>query len=148
MTAKGTELTEERLELRSRLSEMTRLSEWLEGLASRNAIPLDAQFAIRLCLEEALSNVIRHGYRGEPNHPLRVGFSTPREGEFVFDVEDEAPVFDPLGAPELPPLNPHEEVRVGGQGIRLLRRFADSLEYEKTPAGNRLRMFFSVARSA
>jgi anti-sigma regulatory factor (Ser/Thr protein kinase) len=62
-------------------------------------------------------------------------------------VEDEAPSFNPLIAPELPELKPQDDIRVGGQGIRLLRRFTDALEYEPVPGGNRLRMGFSSVGS-
>jgi anti-sigma regulatory factor (Ser/Thr protein kinase) len=71
----------------------------------------------------------------------------PRDGHFEFVVEDEAPLFNPLDVPEPPPLQPQEKIRIGGQGIRLLRRLAGTLAYEPTPAGNRLKMTFSIARS-
>jgi hypothetical protein len=58
-------------------------------------------------------------------------------------MEDEAPPFNPLAGPELSALHPDEDFRIGGQGIRFLRRFANVLEYEATPAGNRLRMGFT-----
>lgn len=147
MTGNGTDQTQDRLTLRSRLSDMARLPAWIEGLASRHAIPGDVQFAMNLCLEEAVSNIIRHGYGPEEDRPVTVRFTMPREGNFVCVVDDEAPRFNPLDAPELPALNPREEIRVGGQGIRLMRRFADTLEYEPTPDGNRLRMGFSAAGS-
>ncbi|MFZ3201460.1 MAG: ATP-binding protein [Candidatus Acidiferrales bacterium] len=148
MTGNGTDQTQDRLTLRSRLSDMAQLPTWIEGLASRYAIPDDAQFAMNLCLEEVVSNVIRHGYGPEADRPVTVRFTTPREGYCVIVVEDEAPRFNPLDAPELPALGPGEEFRVGGQGIRLLRRFAETLEYEPTANGNRLRMGFSTAGSA
>jgi anti-sigma regulatory factor (Ser/Thr protein kinase) len=70
----------------------------------------------------------------------------PRGGYFVLIVDDEAPRFNPLESPELPLVSPCEdgEVRIGGQGIRLLRQFADTLHYESTPTGNQLRMGFSA----
>jgi hypothetical protein len=37
---------------------------------------------------------------------------------------------------------------VGGQGIRLLRRFANALEYQTTPTGNRLCIGFTTDGSA
>jgi serine/threonine-protein kinase RsbW len=147
MSRTGAEHPEEQLKLRGRLSEAAQLPAWIENLASLHAIPTDVQFAINLCLEEALANSIRHGYGGETDRPLIVRFMMPRERSFVFAVDDEAPQFNPLIAPELPALNPHEEIRVGGQGIRLLRRFADALEYEPTPTGNRLKMSFSTGES-
>jgi len=149
MTGNGNEdVTQDLLTLRSRLSDIAQLPAWLDGLASRHAIPADVQFAMDLCLEEALSNIIRHGYAGEVDRPVIVSFTMPREGRFILVIEDEAPQFNPLDAPELPALDPHQEIRVGGQGIRLLRRFADTLEYEPTPTGNRLRIGFSAAGSA
>jgi hypothetical protein len=41
-----------------------------------------------------------------------------------------------------------ESSGVGGQGIHFLRHFADKLEYELTPTGNRLRIAISAANSA
>lgn len=148
MTGNGKDTTGERLNLPSRISELAQVLPWIERLASRHAIAASTQFAINLCLEEVLSNIIRHGYSGEPDHPITVQFSSPREEYFVFVVEDEAPLFNPMDAPELPARNSLEEIPIGGQGIRLLRRFADALEYEAMPTGNRLSIGFSAAGSA
>jgi anti-sigma regulatory factor (Ser/Thr protein kinase) len=48
----------------------------------------------------------------------------------------------------LPPLSSLEELAIGGQGVRLLRRFADALEYQATPTGNRLSIGFTATGSA
>jgi serine/threonine-protein kinase RsbW len=142
MTANVKDVTEERLVLQSRMSELSRISVWIERLALRHSIPGNTQFAMNLCLEEVLSNIIRHGYSGKPDSSIVVDFAKPHEGHFVFTVEDEAPPFNPLAGPDLPPLNSLDEVRVGGQGIRLLRRFAAELEYRSTPTSNRLSIGF------
>jgi anti-sigma regulatory factor (Ser/Thr protein kinase) len=96
---------------------------------------------MNLCLEEALSNIMRHGYRSEGNRPITVYLTNPESGYLVFVVEDEAPQFNLLNQPELPPLNPFSG-QLGGQGIRLMRRFADTLDYDALPNGNRLRIGF------
>jgi len=147
MTGNGTGQAQDQLVLRSRLSEMTQLSPWIESLASRHAIPGNVQFAIELCLEEVVSNVIRHGYVGAEDGSVLVSFM-PRDSYFEFVVDDEAPHFNPLDAAELSALGPDEEIRVGGQGIRLVRQFADDVEYEPKPGGNRLRLGFSAAASS
>lgn len=67
---------------------------------------------------------------------------------FVLVVEDTAPLFDPVASPELPALSSLDDGPVGGQGIRLLRRFADALEYQATPTGNRLSIRFQAAGTA
>jgi serine/threonine-protein kinase RsbW len=140
--------TQTQLSLGARLAEVAKTSVWVERLASDFAIPLNVQLAVNLCLEEVLTNVIRHGYGGGSDASIVVHFSTPGADSFVFIVEDEAPRFNPLEAAELPAIHPSDEIRVGGQGIRFLRRFADSLEYEATPTGNRLRMGFSAASAS
>jgi serine/threonine-protein kinase RsbW len=147
MTGTGSDQIEERLTLHSRLSDIAQLPVWIESIASRCAIPGDVQFAMDLCLEEVLVNIIRHGYGREADFPIRVCFKTARPGDYLFVVEDDAPPFDPLAAPELPALDSGGELRVGGQGIRLLRRFANTLEYEPTPTGNRLHIGFTADSS-
>jgi serine/threonine-protein kinase RsbW len=144
MAGKGTPTTEQRLTLRSQLSELSRVYVWIEGLASQHAFTNDTQFAMRLCLEEVLSNIIRHGYSGQPDRSINVRFRNPREGCFVFVVEDEAPLFNPLNVPEPPPIKSVEEIPAGGRGIRLLRHFAQALEYQSTPTGNRLSIGFRI----
>jgi serine/threonine-protein kinase RsbW len=148
MTGDGMDTTEERLTLQGRMSELTQVHPWIERLATKHTIPESSQFAMNLCLEEALSNVIRHGYSGKPDHSIAVRFASPSENYFVFVVEDDAPPFNPVDSPELPALSSLDDVRVGGQGIRLLRQFADALDYEPTPTGNRLSIGFSTANSA
>ncbi|HLJ13699.1 MAG TPA: ATP-binding protein [Bryobacteraceae bacterium] len=145
MTGNADHTTAERLDLQSRISDLARIPPWIERLASTYSIPDSTQFAMNLCLEEALSNVIRHGYRGTPGS-IAILFST-RNGQFVFVVEDEAPLFNPVNSPELPAMNSLEEAQIGGQGIRLLRQFSDALEYHATPRGNRLTIGFASARS-
>lgn len=140
--------TEDQLILPGKLSEMAQLPSWIERLASRYAVPDNIRFAIDLCLEEAVANVIVHGYAGDPDRSVHVRFSQPREGYFVFVIDDDAQQFNPLVQPELPAIDPDDQIRIGGQGIRLLRRFTDELEYEPTPNGNRLRMGFAIDGAA
>lgn len=148
MSLHGKQETKDRLILASRLSEISKVVKWVEDLASRYAISDRIQLSINLCLEEALSNVIRHGYGEAAERAICIEFTMPQLAFFVFTVEDEAPRFNPLDGPELSALHPDQEFRVGGQGIRLLRRSADLLEYEATPVGNRLRMGFTGVKAS
>lgn len=125
-------------------AEISRIHRWIERLCVQYAIPENVQFAADLCLEEVLSNIFLHGYKQAGGVAL-VRFATSRDGRFVFIVEDKAPHFNPLDQQELPALNPNHEMRVGGQGLRLLRKFTDELAYERLPAGNRVRMVFAAA---
>ena len=130
--------------LASKLSEIARIPPWLENLASRDAIPESTRFAMDLCLEEVLSNIIRHGYCGAPNHTILVIYGNPRSDTFTLVVEDKAPLFNPLSVQDKPMLRSLEEISQGGRGIQLVRQFADKVDYEPRPAGNRLTISFVV----
>ena len=141
MTNNGSGAILDSLDLRSELSELPRVHAWVESIAARYGVPMKVQFAMKLCLEEALSNTIRHGYSAQPDRPIRVEMRSPEDGQFVFTIDDEAKPFNPADAPDLPALR-LDSADIGGQGIRLLRKFADTLEYEATPVGNRLSIGF------
>ncbi|RSL16441.1 serine/threonine-protein kinase RsbW [Edaphobacter aggregans] len=147
MTKSETGRIQDRIVLRSELSEMSRIFPWIEALASEYEIVESLQFAINLCLEEAVSNVIRHGYANQVGSFIAVHFLVSSEGNLVFTVDDDAPPFNPLEAQALPVLDEQGETRIGGHGIRLIRGFADMLEYEPTSTGNRLQIAFSKSVS-
>jgi serine/threonine-protein kinase RsbW len=136
---------QDRIVLGSRLSEIERVPAWVDSLAMQYRIVEKVRFAIYLCLEEALSNAIRHGYADKDGHSVTVRFTRPRQGYFVFTIDDDAAHFNPLDLPTLPPIGP-DIAQIGGQGIRLLHGFSDTLEYEATATGNRLRIGFSNTR--
>lgn len=144
MDRKEASANEERLTLQSRLSEITRIPPWLQMLASRYRIPERTRFGMDLCLEEVLSNVIRHGYAGAPDRTILVTYGNPRIDTFTLVVEDEAPLFNPLLVQDKSMPSSLKEVSQGGRGIRLLRQFADAVKYEPTQTGNRLTISFVV----
>jgi anti-sigma regulatory factor (Ser/Thr protein kinase) len=137
---------QDRIELDSRLTELTRVQPWIEALADQYGLSEDARFAMHLCLEEALANVVMHGYRNEAGHPIVIR-SSVSAGDLLFVIEDQAPAFAP-GEP-----NPRgkvatpvslESIEPGGNGIRLLYRFAGSVAYERLADGNRLTLGFPI----
>ena len=79
-----------RIVLRRALSEIARIPAWVEKLVIHPPPNESVQFAINLCLEEAISNVIRHGYvSGEADSQVMLEFAQPREGYLVFTIEDD-----------------------------------------------------------
>jgi serine/threonine-protein kinase RsbW len=131
----------ERLSLQGRLADLTLVPPWVAYLASAYSIPENTRYAMDLCLEELLSNIIRHGYRDEFSRPIIVHYSTVQD-LFLLVIDDEAPPFNPLLWKE----SLEESLsgtRIGGFGLNLVRNFARTVEYERTPMGNRLTLTFS-----
>ena len=138
---------EPRLTLQGQLDELARLWPWVEALAAEYNLPADTQFAIQLCLEEALSNIVRHG---QSDQPITVDYSTSAGNrELLFTLEDHGPAFNPLAlsaAEETPAPASIDQLQVGGRGIPLMRKFAGSLAYQRLPGGNRLTIGFTLPR--
>jgi anti-sigma regulatory factor (Ser/Thr protein kinase) len=147
MPAEETDKPAPRLTLKSQLEDMGSLWPWVEALGVEYSIPADTVFGVHLCLEEAISNVIRHGYDGQPDKTLTVECASPNAHEVVFTIEDQAPPFDPVSSSlieEQPAASPMDYLRPGGRGILLMRKFADTLVYERLAGGNRLAIGFSL----
>jgi serine/threonine-protein kinase RsbW len=137
---------QDRLELDSQLTELSRVQPWIEALADLYGFSEDARFAMQLCVEETLANVVLHGYRNEVGHPIVLRASLS-EGILFFAIDDKAPPFAPTEpAPTNGVTKPAslETIEPGGNGIRLIHRFAGSLSYERLPDGNRLTIGFPV----
>lgn len=141
--ADGPEL---RLSLQGGMEDLARVWPWIQELAAAYAIPREMLFAVNLCVEEVLSNIVRHGYGGGSRLPITIDFAIRGRDSFVFVIEDRAPAFDPLEFTprELPlPSASIEDYEPGGQGIRLLRKFAGGLSYERLGGGNRVTIGFT-----
>lgn len=141
------ETVKDRLTLTSRLSDLALVFPWVDELALEYALSGELVFAINLCLEEALSNIVRHGYKEEPGHELTIDVCADGESALSFTIEDHAPHFvppDPVAQEAATAPVPFEELQPGGQGLPLMRRFADTLTWQPMPNGNRLTIGFSL----
>ena len=120
---------------------------WVDALAAEYGLSGETHYAINLCLEEALSNIIRHGYSGQPDHAITIDF-TSLGTSLTFTIEDQAPHFTPMEPADSRPAASIEEYQPGGLGVPLMRRFAGTLHWEPLPHGNRLTIGFAAARSS
>jgi anti-sigma regulatory factor (Ser/Thr protein kinase) len=129
----------------NRLAELDSLAEGLRGFCIPAGLS-DEEFGdVRLAVEEAVSNTIRHGYADREPHPILVRASL-EGGALCVEIEDDARAFNPLEAP-LPDVTlPVEEKSPGGLGILLLRSVADRVEYRRAEGKNVLRFVRILGR--
>jgi serine/threonine-protein kinase RsbW len=86
-------------------------------------------FGIRLCLEEAIGNGIKHGQKKDKSKPVQLRYRVC-SAQFLAEVEDQGPGFDPDGLPD--PLAPNNVERPGGRGVFLLQRYMTWMQYNET----------------
>lgn len=129
-----------RLLLRKDVAELERLAGWIEGFTRQGTSP-DVSFAVQLCLEEAVANIIMYG--GAKDDPIEIAVELERNGTtLVARIEDNGRQFDPTHAPPPAPAASLEEAKVGDLGIHLMRSFASGMDYERRDGLNRLTFRF------
>jgi serine/threonine-protein kinase RsbW len=87
-------------------------------------------------VDESVTNVIQHGYRGGAG---AVDVEVEAVGRsLVIRLRDEAPPFDPTRLPDPDTGVPLEQWPAGGMGVFLARQASDEVTYRRTPDGNEL----------
>jgi serine/threonine-protein kinase RsbW len=95
----------------------------------------DSEFAIRIALEEAMVNAIKHGNGLDPAKKVHVEARvTPSRTEIT--IEDEGPGFERSSIPD--PCHDDNLHKPSGRGILLIESYMDTVEWSR--GGRRLRM--------
>ena len=92
-------------------------------------------FGIRLALEEALVNAIKHGNREDPEKKVRIELCV-RHDYIEIGISDEGPGFNPDWVAD--PLADENLERPSGRGLFLMRHYMSEVIYH--PPGNRVTM--------
>jgi anti-sigma regulatory factor (Ser/Thr protein kinase) len=127
-----------RLTLSHERPELARLSAWLDEQEAALGMPDRVAYAVRLCLEEAVTNLIDHAPAAS-DIAVDLGW---QGAVMVAAIEDCGPPFDPRTAPV--PARPKtlDDAMPGGLGLVLLRSFASDIDYRTAAGCNRLTLRF------
>jgi serine/threonine-protein kinase RsbW len=104
----------------------------LAALTGAGYSPRD-RFAVRLALEEAVVNGLRHGNGGDPSKCVRVRYRVTPEAVMA-EVEDEGPGFDPDRVPD--PTLSENMGKTSGRGLLLMCSFMSWVQFSER--GNRV----------
>jgi serine/threonine-protein kinase RsbW len=97
-------------------------------------------FSIKMALEEAIVNAIKHGNQMDPNKRVRIAYRVTSD-QFDVMICDEGPGFNPEDVPD--PTAPENLERPCGRGLLLMRHYMNRIEYHGT--GNTVIMSKSCA---
>jgi len=110
----------------SDLAEAHLLQNRIEAALQANGYDEHAIFAIKLAVEEALVNAIKHGNQMDPDKRVHVNFQITTE-RFDVRIADEGPGFNPEDVPD-PTVDDNIE-RPCGRGLLLIRGFMTEVMY-------------------
>lgn len=108
----------------------------IQSLISLGFEPTEVQNTIPLILNEAITNAIRHGNKGDDNKSVEINVFINSSG-YSITVRDEGHGFDPQSIPD--PTEPENLLKTSGRGIFLIRCKVDNVEFN--PKGNEMIMF-------
>lgn len=114
----------------TRLRAIDEVREWANHHVAEAGVDEEFAFAVEIALAEALANVVRHSFRGEPDHVVPVTLEID-DREARITIRDRGEPFDP--SPYRPPDLDHAST--GGYGVYLIEQVMDEVIREPTADG-------------
>jgi serine/threonine-protein kinase RsbW len=122
-------------------SEVRRVQEVLESLLKATHFNEHEIFGIKLALEEALVNAMKHGNQMDRSKRIHISYQVLPD-RFDIHLVDEGEGFDPCDVPD--PTSAENLERPCGRGLMLMRHYMTQVDFG--PRGNSVRMS-KVARN-
>ncbi|MBN8928798.1 MAG: hypothetical protein BGO51_27970 [Rhodospirillales bacterium 69-11] len=107
---------------------LAELGPWVDTLCARFRLAAESEYALRLCLEEVVANIVMHA--GAAGTPIALCVRL-EPGSMTARIEDEGAPFDPTRA-QPPDILPKE----GGRGLGLLQCYARAITYRRDAGRN------------
>ncbi len=140
MRGKGRAMPPRRFQIRVPAEErhLAEIRDFVQEVGEKLQIPQKILANTKLAVDEACTNVVKHGYRGEPGFIEVVITGNGRE--FSIAIHDAGKSFD-LRNVESPDLKMYVETRKrGGLGVFLMNQLMDEVRYRAGHDGNVLTM--------
>ena len=127
-----------RITLRNKRADIDQLEETITSEAEGLGYAKASRFAIRLALDEAITNAFKHGHEQLPSDlPILVEYQV-RPNEVRLAVQDQGPGFNPADIAD-PTLDENLE-QMSGRGVILIRAYMASVKFNSR--GNRIEMVY------
>jgi anti-sigma regulatory factor (Ser/Thr protein kinase) len=123
------------LEIKADLDNLGHVRDFIEANVESAGLSEDSAGELLLAIDEAVSNIIMHGFKSAANGDIELEVKHQPEAILVH-IRDNAPLFDPTKGS-----NPHLEVSPlerdapGGFGVYLLNHLVDKIAYRVTDDG-------------
>jgi anti-sigma regulatory factor (Ser/Thr protein kinase) len=132
-----------KLELRSHPTLLCVIRGALEPLLENLGFSEEHNRAVIRAVDEAVSNVMKHSYRGRLDQPIEI-YCSRLERQTNGETEQgvEILLFDCGPAVDTTKIEPRplDEIRPGGLGLHIIRGSMDSVQYKRAGRLNRLRL--------
>ena len=126
---------EKSLILANDITEISKLSAFIDEIGEEFSLTPDVVFNLNLVLEEAVVNVINYAYPKEEHQSIYLSAAL-HDDSIVFVLTDTGKEFDPTQVPEADITLSAEERPIGGLGIFLIRQIMNEVKYQRIEGKN------------
>ncbi len=129
----------EEITIPAQMSYLIQVREFIERIGKRYKFDDKIINSFKLVVDEACTNIIRHGYRDIKNGEITLK-AIVRRLSLTIIIIDQGSSYDPRQA-NTPDLEKYINIgKKGGLGILMMRKLMDDMQYAVTERGNELRL--------
>jgi len=118
-------------------------SKWLQALGLEFNFSKQDLYRIELCSEELITNIVNYSDARYANQTVELHSEIDLQ-QARFILIDPAAPFDPFSLSPPPKARKLEEMKIGGQGIPLVREFCSAFKYEHKNGKNHVELIFEL----
>ncbi|HML22234.1 MAG TPA: anti-sigma factor antagonist [Aggregatilinea sp.] len=126
------------LVIAARLDDVRLACDMVVDAAEAAALDERAVYHCQMAVDEALTNIIEHGYEYEADGNTIEIRCAIEDDRFVITITDDSPAFNPLGHTAPDPGEPLDTREPGGWGIYFIRKLMDDVHYTRVNNHNQL----------
>ena len=120
----------------ARSESVAQMMVWLEQVGEARSWPPKSVFALTLCADEALTNIVNHAKPADGlalQIVLQLGML---DGGIALCLADNGLAFDPTQQASAELAESLDEADIGGHGLRLMRHYLQRFEYRREDGWN------------
>jgi anti-sigma regulatory factor (Ser/Thr protein kinase) len=121
------------------VNETPRLATFIEEICMLADCDVATTMQINLAIEEAVVNVMNYAYPTGTYGEVTIDAVSDNH-QLTFTIIDSGKPFDPTQRAEVDTTLSAEERAIGGLGIHLMRRYMDSVDYQRLDGKNILKL--------
>ncbi|MDZ7771153.1 MAG: ATP-binding protein [Balneolaceae bacterium] len=132
-------ITTHSITVKASTEHLARVRDFVAGHASDFGFKQQDVADIRLAVDEAYTNIIKHAYQNDNRKSvdIELGYNTH---EFWISLKDTGNAFDPRNYSKPDVRRKIKEKKRGGVGVYLIRKLMDDVEYNQQSGFNEIRM--------
>jgi anti-sigma regulatory factor (Ser/Thr protein kinase) len=120
-------------------------ADWIAAWAAACGFAAETTLAMRLCVEELVTNVVMHGLRGDlANHSIELIAEAEQDRARIVMIDD-GKSFDITRAEDPGRQCSIDVATIGGRGIRLIRAYATHVDWQRIDGRNRTGLTFRIS---